>query len=69
VKLNKNASTMRGLLDDAMPGGLLTEEWNAKGRELGIGVKRRADLVDIRRELQGQKLVHECTGRWFLTKS
>jgi hypothetical protein len=58
---------MLGLLDDAMPAGLLIEEWNAKGREVGIGVRRRADFVDIRRELQGQKLVHECAGRWFAT--
>ena len=57
LKLTKNQETMHGLLREAMPGGLMTEEWNAKAREEGIGVKRRSDLGDLRRALKEKGLV------------
>jgi hypothetical protein len=33
----------------------------------GIGLKRRADLVDIREALKSKRLVHEYAGRWNIT--
>jgi hypothetical protein len=62
-----NHRTMLGLLQDAMPGGLTTDEWNEKARALNIGTKRRATLHDIRRDLHDQKLIHEYADRWFIT--
>jgi len=49
---------MLNILDDAEPAGLLTEEWNERAREEGIGVKRRATLMDIRKALKDKKMVH-----------
>ena len=49
---------MLNILDDAEPASLLTEEWNERAREEGIGVKRRATLMDIRKALKGKKMVH-----------
>jgi hypothetical protein len=46
--------------------GLSTEEWNNKAREIGIGVKRNADLYDVRDQLRSKKLVRESAGRWFV---
>ena len=48
-------------------GGLTTDEINDKMRELGIGVKRRATLNDIRRDLHKQKAIYEFNGKWFVT--
>jgi RecA-family ATPase len=66
-KIKPNSNTMHGLLSMAMPIGLTQEEWNAKGRDQGIGARRRSDLFDCRRELLALNLVHECNGRWFTT--
>jgi hypothetical protein len=66
-KLTANQNTMLGLLREGMPGGLLTEEWNAKARVEGIGLKRRSDLGDLRRALKEKGLVHAYADRWFIT--
>jgi 5S rRNA maturation endonuclease (ribonuclease M5) len=63
-KLTPNQKTMFGILHDAGKAGLLTEDWNAKGREAGIGVNRRADLHDIRKALRDKKMVREHADRW-----
>ncbi len=55
---------MFGLLYDAGPNGLTTDEWNAKAREIGIGEKRRADLVDIRRKLKSADMISQYGDRW-----
>lgn len=63
-RMKPNHRTMFTLLHDAGAGGLLTEDWNEKGRQAGIGKKRRADLVDIRSSLKSKGLVREMGDRW-----
>lgn len=63
-RLTKNQDTMLTILRDAMPFGLSGEAWNAAAREAGIGVKRRADLVDVRLSLKSKGLVKEYADRW-----
>jgi hypothetical protein len=65
-KLSKNIQTMIALLRSAEPNGLTTDEWNSRARAEGLGVKRRADLVDFRLALQGKKLVREYADRWHV---
>jgi hypothetical protein len=66
-KLTKNQQTMYSILHTAGSTGLLTEEWYEKTRAAGIGVKRHADLYDIREALKAKRLVHEFGGRWNIT--
>jgi hypothetical protein len=66
-RLNKNQKSSLDLLADSMPHGLPLEDWNAQAREAGIGVKRRADLTDIRLALKRKGLAHEYAGTWFVT--
>ncbi len=63
-KLTANQKTMFGMLHDAGASGLLTEEWSEQARQAGIGLKRRADLVDIRSALKSKKLVRQVGDRW-----
>ena len=65
--LTPNQKTMLDLLAEAMPDGLLLDEWNDKARAEGIGTRRRATLNDIRRVLKERRLVHEYADRWFVT--
>jgi hypothetical protein len=54
-KMSKNEMTMFSLLHDA--GKLKTGPWYDKCKEVGIGVKRPADLYDLRGRLVKKKLV------------
>jgi hypothetical protein len=63
-RLTANQKTMFAMLHDAGAGGLLTEDWNEKARQAGIGIKRRADLTDIRTALKSKGLIREMGGRW-----
>lgn len=63
-KLSANQKTMLGILRDAAPAGLSTEDWNAAARELDIGIKRKATLHDIARSLKARGLVREYAGTW-----
>jgi hypothetical protein len=63
-KLKPNQQTMFGILHDAGKNGLLTEEWNTKARDAGIGTKRRAELFDIRSYLLRNKMVRSHADRW-----
>jgi len=63
-KLTPNQRTMFRLLHDAGQAGLSTDDWNAKARDAGIGVKRRADLVDIRSTLKSKGMVSMYGDRW-----
>jgi hypothetical protein len=63
-KLTANQKTMFAMLHDAGGRGLLTEDWNERAREAGIGTKRRADLVDIRTALKSKGFVREMGGQW-----
>jgi hypothetical protein len=65
-KLTPNQGTMLLLLSEAGQAGLLTEEWNAKGRAAGIGARRRADLTDARAALKAKGVVREYMDRWHV---
>ncbi|MGA8969473.1 MAG: hypothetical protein WB499_09640 [Pseudolabrys sp.] len=52
-KLTKNQQTMFSLLRTAGPGGFTTEQWNERAGNKGVGVKRKADLYDIRAKVEG----------------
>lgn len=64
VKLTKNQQTMFSLLHAAGPSGLTTEHWNERARNEGVGVKRKADLYDIRAALKAKGLVRQYCDRW-----
>jgi hypothetical protein len=68
-KLTPNQRTMFALLHDAGSAGLLTEEWNAKAKEAGLGERRRADLTDARTALKAKRLVREFADRWTVNNS
>jgi hypothetical protein len=63
-KLTPNQKTLFGMLHAAGSRGLSLEDWNAQAREAGIGVKRKADLNDIRGALLSKGLVHQYCDRW-----
>ncbi|RTM13901.1 MAG: AAA family ATPase [Bradyrhizobiaceae bacterium] len=65
-KLTPNQRTMFMILADAGSAGLLTEDWNAKGKAAGIGERRRADLTDARTGLKAKNLVREYQDRWHV---
>ena len=63
-KLTKNQQTMFSLLHGAGAAGLTTEQWNERGRAVDIGVKRKADLYDIRESLKAKSLVRQYCNQW-----
>jgi hypothetical protein len=64
-KLTKNQRTMFAILQ-AAPNGLFANEWSEQAREAGLGLKRRADLTDLRSSLQARKLVVHSSDKWFV---
>jgi hypothetical protein len=54
------------ILYEAGQSGLTTEAWNAKAREIGIGVSRKATLHDIASALKSKGLVREYNGVWHV---
>lgn len=68
TKLSKNQQTMLSLLCEAGPDGLSIEEWNERARQIGIGVKRRADLLDIRTKLKNAKMIRQDGQRWVTAR-
>jgi KaiC/GvpD/RAD55 family RecA-like ATPase len=67
-RLTANQQSMLNILDNAGRNGLTTEEWNEKARENGIGISRRATLMDLRKALKDKNLVHVYSDRWHLTR-
>jgi hypothetical protein len=65
-KLTKNQQTLFGMLIAAGSAGLTLEEWNRQARDAGIGVKRKADLNDIRAALLLKHLVRSCGDKWHV---
>jgi hypothetical protein len=63
-KLSKNQQTMFSLLQSAGASGLTTERWYEMARNEGIGVKRKADLYDIREAIKSRGLVRQYGDRW-----
>jgi hypothetical protein len=62
--LTKNEKTMLGVLEEAGAAGLMVEEWNAKAREAGLGLSRKADLRDFRIALQKKNRIYLSGERW-----
>jgi hypothetical protein len=67
-RLTPNQQSMLGILDDAGKDGLTLEDWNAKARDNGLGVKRRTDLMDYRKALKDKRLIHSYLDRWYVTR-
>lgn len=63
-RLSETQEAMYRLLRDAGPSGLSTDDWNDKARDIGIGVKRRATLHNVRSQLRDKGLVREYAGIW-----
>lgn len=68
-KLTANQKTMLAMLADAGAAGLFTKDWDAKGRDAGIGTRRRADLTDARTGLKAKGLVREYSDKWHVNRS
>jgi hypothetical protein len=64
TKLKPNQQTMFGILHSAGAAGLSTEDWYAKAKEVDIGIKRKADLYDIREFLKRKGLVRQYGEHW-----
>jgi hypothetical protein len=65
-KLTKNQQTLFAMLHAAGSAGLTLEDWNNKAREADIGVKRKADLNDIRAALLSKGLIRNYGDRWHV---
>jgi hypothetical protein len=63
-KLTKNQQTLFGMLHDAGNSGLTLEDWNGQARGAGIGVRRPADLNDIRTALLSKRLIRNYGDKW-----
>lgn len=68
-KLTANQKTLFGMLHAAGSTGMVLEDWNAQAREAGIGIKRKADLNDIRAALLSKGLVRHYGDRWHVVHS
>lgn len=66
-ELTKNQRTLFAMLHAAGAPGLTLEAWNAQARDAGIGVKRKADLNDIRSALKSKGLVRQIGERWMVS--
>ena len=64
--LRGNYKTMFSILHAAGQRGLTLEEWNEQTRAAGIGVARKATLVDIRLALKSKGLVMETMNGWVV---
>jgi hypothetical protein len=63
VKLTKNQQTMFSILHAAKR-PLSQDEWNERAKAVGIGVKRHADLYDLREALKAKGLVLQLGDQW-----
>jgi hypothetical protein len=65
-KLKPNQQTVFAILHGAGSAGLTLEDWNARAKDAGIGIKRKADLTDIRNALLSKRLVRSYGDRWHV---
>jgi len=65
-KLTKKQQTMLGILREAGPDGLTTEEWYKRARDEGLGVKRRPDLTGLRNALERKGLIIAGDNGWIV---
>jgi hypothetical protein len=68
-KLTANQKTLFAMVHAAGSAGILLEDWNNQAREAGIGVKRKADLNDIRAALLSKGLIRQYGERWTVVHS
>jgi hypothetical protein len=68
-KLPANQRTLFMILADAGASGLHAEEWTAKAKDAGIGVRRRGDITEARLGLKSKGLVREFADRWHVNHS
>ncbi|MCK1400106.1 AAA family ATPase [Bradyrhizobium sp. 4] len=64
AKLTETQEAMYRLLRDAGAAGLSTEDWNAKARDIGIGIARKATLHNVKAQLRDKGLVREYAAIW-----
>ena len=62
ARLSRNQQTYLAILKAHEP--TMLDDLNDKLRDAGIGVKRKADLVDIRLALMGKGLIYEGQNGW-----
>jgi hypothetical protein len=67
-KLRPNQQTVFAILHAAGSAGLPLEDWNNRARDAGIGVKRKADLTDIRNALLSKRFVRYYGDRWYVVQ-
>jgi hypothetical protein len=65
-KLRPNQQTVFAILHGAGSAGLTLEDWNAQAKESGIGIKRKADLTDIRNALLSKGMVRSYGDMWHV---
>jgi hypothetical protein len=63
ARLKPNEQTSYSIVH-AANGTLSTEDWNERARAAGLGLKRRADLHDLRESLRRKGLVYEGPNGW-----
>lgn len=69
-KLTANQRTLLAMLHAAAgASGLNLEDWNVQAREASTGVKRKADLNDIRAALLSRGLVRQYGDKWTVQHS
>jgi hypothetical protein len=68
-KLTPNQKTFFAILCNAGSAGLTVEEWNAAGKEAGIGGGRRATFFDLRDSLKDKGFIREYGGKWRVNHS
>jgi len=65
-QLTSGQQTMLSILREAGPDSLSTQAWNKQARDEGLGLKRKADLPDLRKALERKGLVMEGDNGWVL---
>lgn len=66
VHLTDNQQTFYHILCNAGDTSLTVEAWNEQARQAGLGIGRRANLLDLRKALSNKGLVRERDGRWYV---
>jgi len=64
--LTYGQQAMLTILREAGPDGLSTQAWNKQARDEGLGLKRKADLSDLRKALERKGLVMEGDNGWVV---
>lgn len=67
-RLTESQEAMLRLLRDAGSAGLSTADWNAKARDIGIGVNRKATLHNLKAQLKDRNLVREYNDVWHVQR-